>query len=141
MLPVPTLSTVNVPRLVILGCAALVTVAAVPDTLPETLITYVPLNRSDGTVPDVKLLAFAAPITVVKLPIPALTLPPLMLPVALTMPAVLMLAPVTLPVALAVPVTLIPVVDITKIFPTEFTVAKILPLGPAIAITVVPLVI
>ena len=142
MLPL-TLKLVNVPSEVMLAWAASVTVAAVPDTFPVTLITYVPLKRSELTVPDVSALALILLVNnVPMLAIPVVKiLPALTLPVALTLPAVLTLLPVTLPVADNNPVTSAPVVANTRILPTALTVAKILPLGPATAITVVPLVI
>ena len=134
MLP-DALNDVNVPTLVILGCAAALTVAE----YPETLMAYMPVSRSLGTVPVVKLLALATPITVLKLPIVALTLPPLMLPVALTKPAVVMLPPVTLPVADIEPVTDIVFVVIITTLATPATSPVILPPEPRIVQFEVPL--
>ncbi len=47
-----TVSVVNVPKEVIFDCAAPVTVAAVPDTLPVTLPVKGPAKASAVTVPS-----------------------------------------------------------------------------------------
>ena len=125
ILPVALKDTM-VPTLVMLGCEAELTVAE----YPEMLIAYMPVSRSLGTVPVVKLLALATPITVLKLPMVALTLPPLMLPVALTRPTVLILPPVTLPVADTDPVTVIESVVIITTLETPATSPVILPPAP-----------
>ena len=75
----------------------------------------------------------------VALTVPAVaTLPPVIVPVALTVPAVARLPPVTVPVALTIPVTAIPVELVVAI--TELaTVDTIEPLAVAISTLEVPL--
>ena len=51
-LKLSTFSIVSVPRLVIADCAADVTVAAEPDTLPVTSPVNGPANASEVTVPS-----------------------------------------------------------------------------------------
>ena len=52
--PVPPVNAVRVPKLVIFVCAAVVTVAAVPDTLPVTSPVNGPAKASAVTVPSKK---------------------------------------------------------------------------------------
>ena len=47
-----TVKVVKVPKLVILDCAAVVTVAAVPETFPVTSPVNGPANASEVTVPS-----------------------------------------------------------------------------------------
>ena len=97
-----TLKALSVPTLVILGCAFAVTVPAV------VALVAVPADVAKVALATVPV-TLAPVIALSPDPLP-LMLAPLMLPVALTLPAVLILPPLTLPVtarAVSVPTDVI----------------------------------
>ena len=128
-LPV-TARAVRVPTDVMLGCAAVVTVAAVVAE-PDTVMVYVPLSRAASTVPDVRLVAFKLE-TLAPDPFSVpMKLPAVVLPVTaklLKVPTLVMLgcaAVVTVAAVVAAPVKApTNVVDVTLVKPaTVVTVA------------------
>ena len=91
---------VSVPTLVILGCAAVVTVPAVPAVVAvPAFVAFVALATNPVT--------FAPVSDVNPAPLPKNTLP-WMLPVAVIRPVVIKFPPVILPVAVTVPLTAAP---------------------------------
>ena len=98
----------NVPKLVTLGCEAVVSVPATKfavSKLPALTLPAValPVTANELNVPTLVIFGCAAvvnvPATVVNTPAAAPILPTLALPVTLNAPAVVKLPPVTLPVA------------------------------------------
>ena len=118
-----TFNDVRVPTLVILGCAAVVTVLAVPDVATFKFATCVVLVTTSGAVP-VAMLETSCPSVVI--------LPPLTLPVVVTNPAVTKFPPVILPVDVNTPL-------VTKLAPVILPVAVINPAVPILPILALPL--
>ena len=144
-----TLKLLRVPTDVMLGCALVYTVPATralptcPVTLPPVIelkpeplpLTFpastLPVTLTELSVPTLVMLGCAAvlsvPATVVNVPLVPLRLPPVILPVALTVPAVATLPPVMVPVALTVPaVSTLPPVMV----PVALTVPAVAKLPP-----------
>ena len=106
-----TLNVDNVPTLVILGCAAVVTV---PDVVALVAVPALVANVAFATVPVMLAPVIAlkpepSPTTVVNIALLAPMLPIFAFPVTLKTPLVTKLAPVTLPVAVSIAVPTLPI--------------------------------
>ena len=109
ILPV-TSNDPSVPTEVILGCAAVVSVPV--NNEPET----VPVTSNDVSVPTEVILGCAAVVSVPVINVPDM-LPPEILPVAETVPAVLISPPVTVPVTFKLEPVALPMLGVIRFAP------------------------